>query len=184
MIHLIVFVSVPLVLFGLIIGRTTAKRHLRYLDQQEQERQGFLVTQVKSFADPASDGPPPTLIVAEVVIGSDHLKTFLAGRRALFGGEMKSLTRITERAKREAIVRLVQQSTAVGYNALCNVRVTPASAAVRSGRTHPRYRSRDRTTPSRSSGGFVPGGNRETGGPNGCMGRAGSPMAADRIARR
>lgn len=138
MIHFIVFVLVPLVLFGLMIGRTTEKRHLRYLDQQEQERQGFLVTQVKSFADPASDGPPPTLIVAEVVIGSDHLKTFLAGWRALFGGEMKALTRITERAKREAIVRLVKQSTAAGYNALCNVRVDSVDiGGVNAGRKKP-----------------------------------------------
>lgn len=138
MIYLIIFVLLPLVLFGLIIGRTTEKRHLRYLDQQEQDRQGFLVTQVKSFADPASDGPPPTLIVAEVVIGSDHLKTFLAGWRALFGGEMKALTRITERAKREAIVRLVQQSTAAGYNALCNVRVASVDiGGVNAGRKKP-----------------------------------------------
>jgi uncharacterized protein YbjQ (UPF0145 family) len=78
------------------------------------------------------------LIVAEVVIGSDHLKTFLAGWRALFGGEMKALTRIMERAKREAIVRLVKQSTAAGYNALCNVRVDSADiGGVNAGRKKP-----------------------------------------------
>jgi uncharacterized protein YbjQ (UPF0145 family) len=64
--------------------------------------------------------------VAEAVIASDYLKTFLAGLRNIFGGEVGSYVTLATRARREALVRMMEQAHAQGYDALCNVRMDPA----------------------------------------------------------
>ncbi len=122
----LLFFVAPLVVFGLLIGRTVERKHLRRLDEHDESHRHFLITQVKSFPSAMQGERPPTLVVAEVVIASDYLKTFMASWRGIFGGEVRSFTTITSRAKREAIARMVREADALGYNALCNVRVDPA----------------------------------------------------------
>lgn len=116
----------PLVIFGLIIGRTVEKRHLRRLDEFEAAHHGFLVSQLKSFPLSRDSDTPPTIVIAEVVIASDYLKSWFAQWRNLFGGEVRSFQTLQTRAKREAVVRLTQQAIDQGYNALCNVRIESA----------------------------------------------------------
>jgi uncharacterized protein YbjQ (UPF0145 family) len=67
--------------------------------------------------------PAPSLIVTEVVIASDYLKSWFAQWRNLFGGEVRSFQTLQTRAKREAVVRLTQSAIDQGFNAMCNVRI-------------------------------------------------------------
>ncbi len=77
---------IPLIVCGLIIGRTVERQHFRRLEQFETQHRDFLVTQLKSFPMAGSQRNPPSLVVAEVVIASDYLKSWLAQWRNLFGG--------------------------------------------------------------------------------------------------
>jgi uncharacterized protein YbjQ (UPF0145 family) len=130
----LLFFLVPLIVFGVLIGRTIESRHFRRLEQHAQENAGFFVTQLKSFPYAAANGGrksdggaiAPTLICTEVVIASDYLKNFFASWRNFFGGEVRSYSRMTDRAKREAIARLIDQAKSLGFNAICNVRVETA----------------------------------------------------------
>lgn len=116
---------VPLIICGLIIGGIMERKHLRRLAEHENTTSDFLVTQLKSF--PMGDGTgTPQMVTSEVVIASDYLKSFLSKWRNVFGGEMKSFQRMQQRAKREAILRLVEQAQSQGYNAICNVRISGA----------------------------------------------------------
>jgi len=124
-VNLMIFV-IPLDVFGLIIARRVQKKHIQRLDAFDQETAGFLVTQLKSFPQATIGERPPSLVVAEVVIGSDYLKSFLAQWRNLFGGEVRSFQTLTTRAKREAINRLKRAAMDQGFNALCNVRISSA----------------------------------------------------------
>ena len=118
---------VPLVVCGFVIGRTVEKRHFKKLEAREAATKDMLVTQVKSFPmAAASTSKPPTLMLAEVVIASDYLKSYLATWRNMFGGEVKSFQSLQERGKREVILRLVEQAQAQGYNAVCNIRIATA----------------------------------------------------------
>jgi len=116
----------PLVLFGVIIGRTVEKRHFRRLDTSDAMHQDFLITQLKSFPMSAPGELAPSLVVAEVVIASDYLKSWFAQWRNLFGGEVRSFQTLQTRAKREALARLRASAIAQGYNAICNVRIESA----------------------------------------------------------
>lgn len=118
---------VVMVLFcGILMGRTVERNHFRRLEEHDREFKDFLVTQVKTFPAAIPGKQPPMLVCSEVVIASDYLKNFFAAWRSFFGGEVKSYSRMTERAKREAIARLVVQAHHMGYNAICNVRIETA----------------------------------------------------------
>ncbi len=119
----VLFFVFPLVVFGLLIGSSVERRHFRRLRESESERRGLLITQSKLYPDADTAGPAPQMLVSEVVIASDYLKNFLSSWRTIFGGEMRAYSRITDRAKREAVDRLVKQAQAAGFNAICNVRV-------------------------------------------------------------
>ena len=46
--------------------------------------------------------------------------------RNFFGGEMKAYVKLIERARREALLRVVEQARQMGYNAICNLRLQTA----------------------------------------------------------
>ena len=121
----LVFVAALLAL-GLLVGGAVERRHTRSLQEREARHRDVLVTDLRSFPQVSPGGPAPQLVVAEVVIASDFLKSFLASLRQILGGEMKSFGTLMIRARREAVMRLVQQARAQGYNAICNVRLIPA----------------------------------------------------------
>ena len=50
------------------------------------------------------------LVVAEVMISHDYFKRFLAQLRNLFGGRIRSYDTLLDRARREALLRLKEQS--------------------------------------------------------------------------
>ena len=122
----ILMFAVPLIFFGLIIGRTVEKNHFKRLDEKEEAYRDVLVTQIKSFPGAVPVEVPPAAVMSEVVVGSDYLKSWFSTWRNLFGGEMRSFQKIQERAKREAIIRLIEQARDLGHNAVCNVRVSGA----------------------------------------------------------
>jgi uncharacterized protein YbjQ (UPF0145 family) len=94
----------------------------------------MLVTNLKSFPLYIEGGPPPEMIVSEVVIATDYLKSFLASWRNLFGGEIKSYLSLLVRARLEVLVRLQAEAQQRGHNALCNVRFQTADIAGATGK--------------------------------------------------
>ena len=126
-------VIIVMLAIGLFVGRTVERRHFRSLAERESQLQGMLITQDKSYLEPTSQ-LAPTMFTAEVVIASDPLKSFLSGWRNIFGGEMRSYVTLVERARREALLRVVEQARAMGYNAICNVRLNTADIGGNVGR--------------------------------------------------
>ncbi len=112
----LVFVAVLLAI-GMFVGGWAERSHLRSLEEREQGNSDFLITQVKSFPGASSEGPPPAMLVGEAVIASDYLKSFLGKLRNIFGGEVRSYQTLMDRARREALQRIVEQARTGGYNA-------------------------------------------------------------------
>ena len=112
---------------GFFFGRRAERQHFKYLRWRESLLEDVIATQMKSYLAPAPGGKTPKLIVAETVIASDYLKSFLARLRNIFGGEVKSFETLLERGRREVTAQLKEQAVADGYNAICNVRLNTAS---------------------------------------------------------
>jgi len=122
-----IIITVILLAIGFTFGGLAERRHNASLDEREQRlREAVMMTQLKSFPLVDVNGKEPELLTAECVISSDYLKTFFAGIRKIFGGEMRSFQTILERARREVMVQLAEEAQARGFNAICNVRLETA----------------------------------------------------------
>ena len=111
-----------MLLLGLLIGGSVEASHLRRLGVREQELSAIMVADLKWLPRnwQAADG---VLVVGEVVIATDYFKVFVAALRNLFGGRVRTYETLVERARREAVVRMLQQAQSIGANVVWNVRI-------------------------------------------------------------
>ncbi len=111
---------------GFLFGKMADQKHLADLAVREQSYQTMISTQSKHFLAPVPGKFAPTILSSETVIANDYFKRFLASFRSFFGGEIKSYNVLMERARRETILRILEQARAGGYNAICNLRLESA----------------------------------------------------------
>lgn len=114
-------VFLVLICVGLFAGGHAERTHLRRLAAAEAALRTVRVSNLRSLPGCRADSPV-TLVTGEVTIASDYFKTFVSGIRNIFGGEMKNLQRLSERARREALVRMLTAARNAGFNAVGNVR--------------------------------------------------------------
>ena len=114
----------PFLLIGLgyLVGRWREQSHLRSLAVREQALGHIMVTDLKTVADPetAASG---CLVMGEAVIATDYFKSIATQLRNLIGGEMKSMQSLVDRARREAMVRMLEQADRAGATEVHNVRL-------------------------------------------------------------
>ena len=115
-----------LILLGLIAGKAAEALHFRSLRRREAATSHVLITNVKSFPGGVRRGSPIQIVMGDAVIATDYLKNFLAGFRKIVGGEVRSYESLMVRARREAILRMVEQAGRLGCDAVCNVRLNTA----------------------------------------------------------
>ena len=123
---------IGMICLGLLVGGTIERKHFQNLELREQQTQHMMVTQLKTFPGAKPSNLTPTMLVSETVISSDYLKSFLGGLRNIFGGEVRSFQTLLERGRREAILRLKEESMQLGYDAICNIRIETADIGGRS----------------------------------------------------
>ena len=104
-------------------GNWIASRHEARLTQRSQAVAGIRMTDMKRLLDAVEGPQPPMLVVSEITLGVDHFRGFLGNLKNIFGGEVKSFQTTLDRARREVIMRLLEQTQANGYNAVANLRV-------------------------------------------------------------
>ncbi|MCD6175533.1 MAG: heavy metal-binding domain-containing protein [Planctomycetes bacterium] len=116
-----IIIPLSFVLVCFLIGKGIELHHFKKLAQREQQLSGIIVTNLKTIP-PQYENAQPILVMGSAVIATDYFKVFAAGLRKLFGGEMKSYVTLMERARREAMVRLLQQAAQQGATAVWNIR--------------------------------------------------------------
>ncbi len=112
-----------LLMLGLVIGGANERSHFAAIRQREAQLSYMQVTNLKSFFAPVAAEPNAQMVVGHAVITADYLKSFFAGFRKLFGGELGSFNPLLERARREAILRMMEEAARSRCNAVCNLRV-------------------------------------------------------------
>ena len=112
-----------LVIVGWLAGSAAERAHYKSLIEREEALGDMVVTDLKSFPMGSDPAMRAMIVTGEVVIASDYLKTILAKFRKFFGGELRSYHSLMNRARREAILRTLEQAHGHGYNAICNLRV-------------------------------------------------------------
>ena len=115
-----------LILLGLIVGRARERAHFRSIERREAATADVLVTQLKTFPNRVRGESAPALFMGEAVMATDYLKSFIARIHNIFGGQVTSYQTLLIRARREALLRIVEAARQQGYNAVCNVRFETA----------------------------------------------------------
>lgn len=108
-------------LLGAVFGIRNERAHFRSLQEREERIRHFPITDLKTVPG-GIQANGARVVIGQVVVGSDYLKTFLSRLRNIFGGEMISFSRILNRARREALLRAAEQAESLGACALINVR--------------------------------------------------------------
>jgi uncharacterized protein YbjQ (UPF0145 family) len=63
-----------------------------------------------------------TLVTGDAVISTDYFKSFAARLRGIIGGEVRSYDSLMLRARREALLRMLEQARGIGASEVWNVR--------------------------------------------------------------
>jgi uncharacterized protein YbjQ (UPF0145 family) len=113
----------PLFLFW-GIGAWGERRHMRSILAREADFRGFPVSNLRRMPAGCRDG---FLVAGSVVLSADAWKTMLAGFRKIFGGRFHSIEPVLERARREAVLRMLEDARARGADAVHNVRLETAN---------------------------------------------------------
>jgi uncharacterized protein YbjQ (UPF0145 family) len=69
------------------------------------------------------------LVMGNVVISQDYFKRVAANIKGIFGGNIRVLEPLLERARREALIRMKGVAHARGYHTIINVRIETATLA-------------------------------------------------------
>ncbi len=112
---------VVLLILGFSVGTLVERAHFKRLAVREAALSDMLVTDLRSL--PGGTGARTFgLVTGEVVIASDYFKTFAASLRKLIGGELKTFESLMMRARREALLRMMESAKRLGANGVANVR--------------------------------------------------------------
>ncbi len=111
--------AVVALLFGWI-GRTRERQHLRSLDRRESALAAIATTTAPHVVGlTASAGH---FVAGNAVMATDLGKGLVANLKSLIGGELRGLTPLLTRARREAYVRMLESAQGLGATAVVNVR--------------------------------------------------------------
>lgn len=110
------------------IGTRIEKKHYRSILSREEEYRGFPVA---TFHMMPSNWNIESVHLAQgsVVISIDYFKRFVATLRCLIGGRISTYEPLLDRARREAVLRMIEDAKANGCNAVINVRLETARLA-------------------------------------------------------
>ncbi len=119
-------------LFAYFIGSLLERRHFAKIRKREDEYFGFpVVTFDRMPAD--WDAASSRLVTGSIVISLDYFKRVIAGLRAIVGGRVKTYEPLLERARREALLRMIEAARQDGYDGIFNVRLETSRLANASG---------------------------------------------------
>ena len=125
---LALYVGLPaFVLFvGWFVGHLSEAKHERSLALREEALKDIETTDLRN--PPGYNGAegPCALVSGEAVVASDTFKSWVFGFKNIVGGESKTFTRLFDRARREALLRMKERARELGCNAVCNVRFDSA----------------------------------------------------------
>lgn len=116
--------GLPIILIGLGfgIGKFRERRHLKDLRMREEATRHILRTNMRRVP-PCAMVHGGGMVCGQAVIATDYFKSIAANLRKIFGGEVKSYETLMDRARREAILRMMAEAEALGANAVANIRL-------------------------------------------------------------
>lgn len=119
---------IALLLFAYFIGTMLERRHFRSIQKRETKYANMPVVSFDTMPD-SWNAASSTLVAGSVVVSLDYFKRVIAGLRSLVGGRIKTYEPLLDRARREAVLRMIEDARRDGYDAIFNVRLETSRLA-------------------------------------------------------
>ena len=97
-----------LVAMGFFFGRLAEKRHYASIILREQQQLTRPTTSARKVMGDVRPIERSELVLGSVVVSVDYFKRILAGLRTIFGGNVQSYETLVDRARREAVLRMLE----------------------------------------------------------------------------
>ena len=114
--------------FAYLVGAFLENRHFRSIETREKDFHGYPVTTFEALPQGWQVGKSQ-LVAGSVVVSLDYFKRVIAGIRAIFGGRIKTYEPLLERARREAVLRMLERAKDAGFDGVVNVRLETSRIA-------------------------------------------------------
>ncbi len=110
------------------VGNSIERKHFRQIIRREKALHGYPVTTMQTLPSDWQVGRVE-MVTGNVVVSLDYFKRIIAGLRGLVGGRIKTYEPLLERARREAMLRMIERAKKGGYDAVINVRLETSRLA-------------------------------------------------------
>ncbi|MEN7343346.1 MAG: heavy metal-binding domain-containing protein [Pseudomonadota bacterium] len=129
-ISILINIGVPLglLIIAYFVGSFIERRHFADIRKREAAMHGFPALTTETIPDDWQV-TEARLMVGSIVVSLDYFKRIVAGLRSIIGGRIKTYEPLLDRARREAMLRLLEQSRQAGYDAVINVRLETSRMA-------------------------------------------------------
>lgn len=114
-----ILITLTLLGIGAYFGTQAQKKHIETLNQKEADLSHILVTNIKTIPNGFHS---PELVTGSTVIAFDYFRRFIAGFVMLVGGKITMYEAMLDRARRQALVRLLEEAEQSGARAVYNIR--------------------------------------------------------------
>lgn len=119
---------VLILIIAYFVGSMIEKRHFESIRQREAEIKGFPVASFRTMPEDWNVGSSG-LVTGNIVVSLDYFKRVIAGLKGLVGGRIKTFEPLLDRARREAMLRMIESARSQGYDAVINVRLETSRLA-------------------------------------------------------
>jgi len=128
--ELLVNFGLPLILIvvAYFVGSLLEKRHYQSIRAREEEYFGFPVVTFDTMPEDWRVSSS-NLVDGSVVVSLDYFKRIIAGLRAIVGGRIRTYEPLLDRARREAVLRMIESARRQGFDAVFNVRLDTSRLA-------------------------------------------------------
>ncbi len=119
----LVFIFLP-PFFMFVTGALIERSHMKSILRREEHFRSLRTSNLRQIPAGARQA---VFLTGSVVLSADGWKTMLAGFRQVFGGRMRSIEPVLERARREALLRLLREAESLGATQVINIRFETAN---------------------------------------------------------
>lgn len=117
-----------ILVFAYFIGSRVEKKHFESIRRREADSRNFPVVSFRTMPEDWNVGSS-TLVAGNIVISLDYFKRVIASLKGLIGGRIKTYEPLLDRARREALLRMIESARSQGYDAVINVRLETSRLA-------------------------------------------------------
>ncbi|HNP65556.1 MAG TPA: heavy metal-binding domain-containing protein [Woeseiaceae bacterium] len=115
-------------LFAFFVGNLLEKNHFKSIREREAANHSFPVVTFDTMPE-AWNVNRAEMVTGSIVVSLDYFKRVIAWLRGLVGGRVKTYEPLLDRARREAVLRMIESAKSQGYDAIFNVRLETSRLA-------------------------------------------------------